>query len=339
MMLGFSQSSPFKGSLVKQRGVALMLVILIFALVAILATGIYKRQKIFIYGASGLVTSAQAYEYALGSETYARRLLLEDWREDKDKNEFVDDTAQTQDALLLPVDNALLEAQFNDLHGRINLNDLVYVDGVANQIMADRFKRLLNRLSLDDVKVERFQDWIDENQDATGIEGYEDGEYLSKDVPYRTGGQVFVHPSEMLLIEGVNQGAYEVLLPFVSTLPQGRAPINVNTASPEVLQSLIENLPDEVAESLASKSDETPWVNIQEFAQEPDLKGLKLDQTYLGVASSFYELATRITLDERKVRLRSILYRAQEDGSVTLIQRDQGQKYLITKSGSQTSTQ
>jgi len=53
----------------------------------------------------------------------------------------------------------------------------------------------------------------------------------------------------------------------------------------------------------------------------------------LGVASNFYELATRITLADRKVRLRSIFYRSQEDGTITLVQRDQGQKYLITKSG------
>ncbi|KZZ53884.1 hypothetical protein A3758_26670, partial [Oleiphilus sp. HI0118] len=274
-----------------------------------------------------------AYQYALGSETYARRLLLEDWREDKKNNEFVDDLEQVENALFLPVDDALLEAQFNDLHGRINLNDLVYVDGIPNPIMSERFKRLLDRLALDDVKLERIQDWIDENQDATGIEGVEDGEYLSLEPPYRTGGQVFSHPSELMLIEGVDRESYEALLPFVTTLPQGLAHINVNTASAEVLQSLVENLPDNVAEELASKAKESPWKSIQEFAAEPLLKGLKLDTTYLDVASNFYELATRITLSDRKVRLRSILYRAKEDGSVTLLQRDQGQKYLITKSG------
>jgi general secretion pathway protein K len=258
---------------------------------------------------------------------------LEDWREDKKNNEFVDDLEQVENALFLPVDDALLEAQFNDLHGRINLNDLVYVDGIPNPIMSERFKRLLDRLALDDVKLERIQDWIDENQDATGIEGVEDGEYLSLEPPYRTGGQVFSHPSELMLIEGVDRESYEALLPFVTTLPQGLAHINVNTASAEVLQSLVENLPDNVAEELASKAKESPWKSIQEFAAEPLLKGLKLDTTYLDVASNFYELATRITLSDRKVRLRSILYRAKEDGSVTLLQRDQGQKYLITKSG------
>lgn len=327
-----SKPVSFRGR-ARQGGVALMLVILVFALVSILATGIYKRQKLFIYTAGSLVTNAQAYQYALGSETYARRLLLEDWREDKKNNEFVDDLEQVDNALFLPVDDALLEAQFNDLHGRINLNDLVYVDGVPNPVMSARFKRLLDRLALDDVKFERIQDWIDENQEATGIEGVEDGEYLSLDPPYRTGGQVFSHPSELMLIEGVDREAYEALLPFIATLPQGLAHINVNTASAEVLQSLVENLPDNVAEELASKAKESPWKSIQEFAAEPQLKGVKLDKTYLDVASNFYELATRITLADRKVRLRSILYRAKEDGSVTLIQRDQGQKYLITKSG------
>lgn len=321
------------GGSAKQSGVALMLVILVFALVAMLATGIYKRQKIFVHSAGSVVSTAQAYEYAMGAEAYGRRLLLEDWREDKDKNEFVDDAEQTENAIVLPVDDALLEAQFNDLHGRINLNDLVYVDGVPNQVVATRFKRLLKRLALEDIKVERIQDWLDENQDATGSEGYEDGEYLSLDPPYRTSGQGFAHISELLLVGGVTREAYEELLPYVAVLPHGLAPLNLNTASAEVLQTLADDIPDGAAKELAEKSDEKPWKSVAEFLQEPELKGLKIDKTYIGVSSQFFELATRITLAERKVRLRSILYRAQEDGSVTLLQRDQGQKYLITKSG------
>lgn len=309
-----------------------MLVVLVFALVSILAAGIYKRQKLFIYTAGNIVTNAQAYEYAVGSEIYARRLLLEDWKNDKEDNEFVDDAEQIESAIFLPVDSALLEAQFNDVHGKLNLNDLVFVDGVPNPVMAERFKRLLDRLSLDEVKLERIQDWIDENQEATGIEGVEDGEYLSLDPPFRTGGQPFVHVSELLLIEGVSRESYEELLAYVTVLPQGRAHININTASAEVLQSLVENLPDSAAEELADKAKDSPWKSVDEFKSEPALDGLNFDSSYLDVYSNFFEVATRITLSDRKVRLRSILYREKEDGSVTLIQRDQGQKYLITKS-------
>lgn len=316
----------------KQKGVALMLVILVFSLVTILAAGIYKRQKLFIYSSGSVLSTAQAYQYALGSETYGRRLLLADWEDDKESNEFVDDLSEIENAILLPVDGAVLEAQFNDLHGKLNLNDLVYVDGVPNDVMAERFKRLLSRLGLDEIKYQRIQDWIDNNQDATGIEGYEDGEYLSLDPPYRTGGQVFVNVSELLLIGGVTREDYQTLLPHISALPQGRAFINLNTATPEVLQSLVENLPDNVADELAEAAKETPWTSVEEFTKDPQLKGLKIDSTYLSVASNFYEVATRITLSERKVRLRSLLYRDSGDGSVILVQRDQGQKYLITKS-------
>lgn len=315
----------------KQSGVALMIVIMVFALVSILAVGIYKRQKLYIYSSSNFLASAQAYEYALGAETYARRLLKADWDEDKKDNEFIDDQEQVNSALLLPVDDAILEAQFNDLHGKLNLNDLVSVDGVPNQLMQVRFKRLLDRLAIEQPKFQRIQDWIDENQEATGIEGVEDGEYLGMAPPYRTGGQPFVHVSELLLIEGVTQEEYEALLPFVSVLPQGLAHININTASAEVFQSLIENLPDNQAKDLVAQAESKPWKSIQEFKTDPLLKGAKIDFNYLDVYSSFFEVATRITLSERKVRLRSLLYRDKSDGSISLLQRDQGQKYLITK--------
>jgi general secretion pathway protein K len=315
----------------KQRGVALMVVVLVFALVSILAVGIYKRQKLFLFSSGTQIASSQAYQYALGAETYARRLLKADWDEDKQDNEFVDDQEQTESAIFLPVDNALLEAQFNDLHGKLNLNDLVSVDGVPNTFMEERFKRLFDRLALDELKFQRIQDWIDENQEATGIDGVEDGEYLTKEPPYRTSGQVFTQISELLLIEGIDREAYEALLPFVSTLPQGKAHINVNTASAEVLQTLGEGITDQEAEALFERAGDQPWKTIQDFAAEPELKDKKLKLDYLDVYSGFFEVATRITLSDRKVRLRSVLYRTREDGSVILVQRDQGQKYLITK--------
>jgi general secretion pathway protein K len=323
------RTSPSLGR--KQSGVALMIVIMVFALVSILAVGIYKRQKLFIYSSSNFLASAQAYEYALGSETYARRLLKADWDEDKKDNKFIDDQEQVKSALLLPVDNAILEAQFNDVHGKLNLNDLVSVDGVPNQLMQVRFKRLLDRLAIEQPKFERIQDWIDENQEATGIEGVEDGEYLGLNPPFRTGGQPFVHVSELLLIEGLTQDDYEAILPFISVLPQGRAHINVNTASAEIFQSLIEDLPDNQAQDLVAQAESKPWESVQEFKTDPLLKGAKIDFNYLDVYSNFFEVATRITLSERQVRLRSLLYRDKSDGSISLVQRDQGQKYLITK--------
>ena len=75
-------------SMRKQNGVALMIVILVFALVSILAVGMYNRQSLFVQRSANQLAQAQAYQYALASEIYGRRLLKADWDDDKEKNEF-----------------------------------------------------------------------------------------------------------------------------------------------------------------------------------------------------------------------------------------------------------
>ena len=81
----------------RQRGVALMIVIFIFALVSILSVGIYNRQSLFVQLAGNMVAQSQAYEYAVASEAYGRRLLKADWDDDKDKNELYDDLEELEE--------------------------------------------------------------------------------------------------------------------------------------------------------------------------------------------------------------------------------------------------
>lgn len=315
----------------KQKGVALMLVIFVFALVSILAVGMYNRQHIFVQTAGNVMAQGQAYEYAIASEIYGRRLLKADWDEDKDESEFVDDLEQIKNSIFLPVEEAFLEAQFNDVQGKLNINDLVLLNGNVNAIMKDRFDRLFKRLSIQTIKVEAIIDWLDENQDPQGFEGMEDGEYLSLDPPSRNAGQSMKDLSELRLLPNVSTEDFQNLLPHVTVLPQGRAPININTASEEVLQSLTQTLTDQQAKTLAEQKLETPWKDIQSFQSDPLISASGLTLDYLSVNSEFFEIATKISLSDRVVRLVSLIYRANKDGEMQVISRDQSQKYLITK--------
>ncbi len=308
-----------------------MLVIFVFALVSILAVGMYNRQHIFVQTAGNVMAQAQAYQYALASEIFGKRLLKADWDEDKDKGELIDDLEQIKNSIFLPVEEAFLEAQFNDVQGKLNVNDLVTLAGGVNPIMKERFQKLFKRLAIETIKVDAIIDWLDENQDPEGFEGLEDGEYLSLDPPYRNAGQSLRDISELRLLPNVSIEDFQKLLPHVTVLPMGRSPINVNTASEEVLQSLTETLSDTQAKTIAEQRLEKPWKDLDGFKSDPliSASGLKVD--YLGVNSEFFEIGTRISLSDRVVRLVSLIYRNSKDGAMLTIKRDQGQKYLITK--------
>jgi len=306
-----------------------MIVIFIFALVSILSVGMYNRQSLFVQTTANVLAQSQAYEYALASEVYGRRLLKDYW-DKKDEDSF-NESEMIKNSILIPVEEAFLEAQFNDLQGRLNLNDLVMLDGSVNQVMVKRFIRLFDRLAIETIKVDVLLDWIDDNQDPSNLEGLEDGEYLSLDPPYRNASQPFNHVSELLLLPNIKQSDYQNLLPHISALPQGYVYINVNTATKEVLQSLSENLNDAQIDELISQRENEPWEDVSSFKSDPLLQGADIDIKYLGIDSDFFEIATLITLADRKARLVSVIYRDSKDGVMQVLFRDQGQKYLITK--------
>jgi len=217
------------------------------------------------------------------------------------------------------------------LQGKLNINDIVKVDGTPDPLMKERFTRLFDRLAIQSVKVEVLIDWLDENQTPDNFEGAEDGEYLSLEPSYRNAGQPFRHISELRLLPNILLEDYEKLLPHVSVLPQGRATININTATEEVLQSLSEKMTDQEAESLVETRDKAPWKDLNTFKADPLVISGVVDMTNLSINSEFFEVATKITLSDRIARLVSVIYRDEKDGVMQVILRDQGQKYLITK--------
>ena len=86
----------------------------------------------------------------------------------------------------------------------------------------------------------RLQDWIDENTDALPA-GAEDDFYLLLDQPYRTSNTRLSSVSELQLMQILEPGDFEKLLPLVTVLPETAA-INMNTVSAPVLTALGENM-------------------------------------------------------------------------------------------------
>jgi len=82
---------------------------------------------------------------------------------------------------------------------------------------------------------------------------------------------------------------------------------------------------------LVSKRDEESWEEIGSFKSESVFSSAPIKLTNLDVYSEFFEIATRITLSDRVVRLASVIYRQKNDGAMQVLLREQGRKDLITK--------
>ncbi|WP_077531403.1 type II secretion system minor pseudopilin GspK [Vreelandella utahensis] len=340
----------------RQHGVALIIVLMAFALGSILASGMLSRQSIMIRGATTYLAQNDARSLALGAEAFARQFLARDLEgggntpeENQEGSQGTDQEGTStrrevdhpseewaRSALALPVDKGVIEAQINDLQGRLNLNALTEVDGSINQLQRNRLQRLLRVLEIRNVRPETFVDWVDADDERTGAAGAEDSDYMLLDPPYRAADQPFVSVTEVRLLDGMTEAAYQRLRPHVTALPNRDDMLNVNFASTAVLRSLHDRISQGQAESIRQTLRESPVESVEEFLALPEFAGLGLESDGLGVSTNFFEIAARVSVSGTVYRLVSKAQRTR-NGTIRILSRDTGRSQLITKEQVQAS--
>lgn len=309
----------------RQRGVALITVLLVVAIVTVICAGLIARQQLSIRSSANHLHVRQALHYALGGETLAKAILQRDLRQG-DPRQPVDHLGEPWAQPLVPFaldEGGELRVRILDPSGRFNLNSLVR-QGQPNELAVLRFRRLLLRLGLDTPYAERLLDWLDRDSEPTGSLGAEDNQYLLAAPAYRTANREITDVSELRLLLEMDEADYQRLRPFVSALPSD-ALLNVNTASALVLSSLADGLSPDSAQALLAARGDQGYSTPAAFAAQPMLAGLG-EQVAQGMAvgSQYFEVISEVSLGERRVVLRSLMQRSN-DGQVSVLARDLGQ--------------
>ncbi|WP_404395723.1 type II secretion system minor pseudopilin GspK [Stutzerimonas chloritidismutans] len=314
-----------------QRGVALITVLLVVAIVTVVSAAMVARQQLSIRASSNQLQARQAWHYALGGEALAQAMLARDLRAGATGEPGANGEAAAVDHLLEPwaqplpafeIDQGEILVRIEDLAGRFNLNDLLR-DQQPNPAAVDQFRRLLLRLQISAPYAERLLDWIDPDQQPSGELGAEDNAYLGLDTPYRSAGRRLHDLSELRLLLDMREEDFQRLAPYVVVLPPN-VPLNVNTASAMVLSSLSDNISLGAAESLVELRRAAPFRNSAAFLAQPALAGTTLQGTALAVGSQFFQATSEVRLGDRRLALVSLLQREQ-DGSVRVLARNLGQ--------------
>ena len=181
----------------RQRGVALITVLLVVAIVTVVSAAMVARQQLSIRATSNQLQARQAWHYALGGEALAQAILARDLRSAAGADPGASGEAAAVDHLLEPwaqplpafeIDQGEILVRIEDMAGRFNLNDLLR-DQQPNPAAVEQFRRLLLRLQISAPYPERLLDWLDPDQQPSGELGAEDNAYLSLDPPYRSAGR------------------------------------------------------------------------------------------------------------------------------------------------------
>lgn len=309
----------------RQRGVALLTVLLVVALVTVISAGIIARQQLAIRSSANQLHVRQAWHYALGGETLAKAVLRRDLQQG-DPRAPVDHLGEVWAQPLAPFaldEGGELRVRILDPSGRFNLNSLLR-EGQANQAALAQFNRLLRHLQIDKPYAERLLDWLDTDQQASGGYGAEDNQYLLAQPPYRTANRTLVDVSELRLLLEMDEADYRRLLPFVTALPAD-ATLNVNTASAWVLASLAEGLPLSTAEGVVANRGSQGYADLPSFLAQ--LPGLQVQSQGLAVGSQYFQVISEVGVGDRRQVLHSTLQRVS-DGKVYVLARDLGQDAL-----------
>lgn len=298
----------------RQRGVALLVALLVVALATILIAALLDRGELTFARTRNALRSEQAEAYAQGLEIYAAEAL----RKTKDEGRDTNSSPWAMPLPTQPVPGGLIGASMRDRNGCFNLNNLAPPS--ASNPYRERwdkiFENLLKRLGLPDGVRPAIEAWLDPGQAPT-----EANFYLAQPVPYRPRSGLFAHVSELRLVRGVTGEIYARLAPHVCALPQNTK-LNINTATMPLLWSLADDgaLSQADAERLWSGG-QANYGDLKTFMDDARLKGNPVEEV-LDTSSRYFLARSDIVLDAVPFTFYSLIER--RDGSVRVLQRSRG---------------
>ena len=309
----------------RQRGVAIITALLIVAIATTISISISTRLQLDVRRTGNVIAGDQAYLYLLAAESWSKRILIQD-RKDSEIDHLGEDWAIELPPL--PVEGGYIQGKLTDLQSCFNINSLLDAGtdtntGSNTNVARTRLERLLTNLKIDTAGAQAIIDWIDSDLQTTIPDGAEDVYYMNLDQPYRTANTPLQSISELRLIKGFEDPlVYATVLPHVCAFGVN-TPININTATTEVLRSLADDLTDSDIEKIIEQRNDTAFNNINEFTSSSNLKEKIGSTEGLSVDTEYFMLQTESTIGQVRVLGYSIIHRSI-DGITTVIARSQG---------------
>ncbi|MGC8696950.1 MAG: type II secretion system minor pseudopilin GspK [Halothiobacillus sp.] len=268
----------------RQGGVALIVALLVLAIATGLAATLITRNQNAFNATAAFENGARADELANSAFILAEALLNQD-----DRSIDGPSDAWARPLASIPIDGATISVRITDMQGRFNLNNLITREGKVNVLEQERFQNLLRVLNLSPDISNEIIGFIDPSRSLDL--GFSSSAARAGQMP---AGQAMFSVTELRQLAGVTPAYYQSLAPFVTALPVG-TPINLNSASPTVLQALGAN-----TANLPSANPKTPPKNIgsvADFLAGPLFGGRVTQPDGLSVNSQFFLVAVTVSMD------------------------------------------
>lgn len=279
------------------RGVAIIMVLLIVAIATALASYIALQQNLWQRQVASQFERAQARQLGLVGIDWGRAVLFEDSRTsqvDHDKEIW------TLRLPAIPVEGGEVVGAIEDRQGLFNLNNVV-------SKMA-QFQRLLAILGLPPQLAPALKDWLD-GDDQPEAGGAEDGYYLGLEQPYRAANGQLSELGELLKVKGFDTKTIDALRAYVTVLPASTTPVNVNFAPAEVLAAVIEGLSLSDARLIVQQRQTQYFKDVVDFKQRMPQGGAKIVDSDITTKTDYFWVTGRATVGQAQVITQALMLR------------------------------
>jgi general secretion pathway protein K len=305
----------------RPRGAALLAAMLTVTLVATFAAAALWQQWRSIEVETAERERVQATWVLTGALDWARLVLREDakaggadhlgepWavplQEARLSSFLAADQSNTADTGP-DVFDAFLSGEIVDLQSRLNVTNLVNNGKVSGPDLRS-FARLFEHLDLPQAQLDQLAENLRFASDMSPANG---SSPMAPLLPQRV---------EQLVWLGLPASTVAALQPFITILPS-RTPVNLNTASAEVIYASVDGLSMSDAQSLVTARARAPFRTVNDARQAIGASQTAFAEGQVGIATRFFEVHSWLRLDQLVVEERAVVLREGLD--VRVLQRE-----------------
>jgi general secretion pathway protein K len=194
----------------------------------------------------------------------------------------------------------LLSGQINDLQGRLNVMNLLQGNQLDGKTVI-AFERLFDTLGVPPAQLRLLTQGLLAAQKQTGE---------SPVLPQRLG---------QLSWFGLSSQTLQILSPYITVLPT-HTPVNLNTASVQVLYASVPGLDLSEAQRLVQQRERQHWVSVEAF-QKALGRTVSLEGSH-SVNTRHFEVLGRLRMPQTVLQERSLVQRDNQE--VTVLWRESG---------------
>jgi general secretion pathway protein K len=305
-----------------ERGIALLLTLLVLTLLVALILEFDAEARREYRDAAAFRDNFKATVLARAAVQAARGVLHQDFLKDKQTGQFIDTLT---DLWAMPIKNyaigdGQLTAQIEDERGKLNLNDLATAgDPIARKNKILRVKRLFELLQVNPDLVDDIVDWVDQDESPEAA-GTESPYYQTLRPSYRTANAPLQTFLELRLIKGMTPDIIAKLSKVVTIYPQeGDSRVNMNTASPIVLQALDPRITQSMAAEIIQAR---PFKTIQDLDRVSSFEAIGKElrpQNLYDIKSDLFLARMIVGVNEITKNATVVLRRDPNNGTGTVL--------------------